>query len=46
MAKYKGLPNVLVFLVFVNMGVLSALAGLVFTARLNSATVQVSTLDI
>jgi putative multiple sugar transport system permease protein len=40
-AKLSGVKNERVtFLVFVNMGLLSALAGLVFAARLNAATPQ------
>ena len=38
-AKLSGIPTErLTFLTFVNMGVLSALAGLIFAARLNTAT--------
>jgi putative multiple sugar transport system permease protein len=38
-AKLSGVNTIkLLFLTFVNMGILSALAGMVFTARLNSAT--------
>ncbi len=40
-AKLSGVPTErLTFFTFVNMGVLAALAGLIFTARLNSATPQ------